>query len=104
MVLLTSEPPEETAVIKLSPAARHVKVTFVLPVDHAIDGCSVVGDFNGWQPGAHQMRRRSNGTQSASVRLPRGARVRFRYLGDNGHWFNDPDAAEFDGSDSILVV
>jgi hypothetical protein len=50
------------------------------------------------------MRRRSNGTQSASVTLPPGARVRFRYLGSNGHWFNDPDAPELDGSDSILVI
>ena len=90
--------------IRLSATARNVKVTFALPLDHMAGGCSVVGDFNGWQPGAHQMRRRSNRTQSASVTLPRGTRVRFRYLGTNGHWFNDPDVAELDGSDSILVV
>jgi 1,4-alpha-glucan branching enzyme len=89
-------------VIRLSPTAGSVKVTFVLPLDQ--DGCSVVGDFNGWQPGQHQMRRRSNGTRSASVSLPPGTRVRFRYLGTNAHWFNDPDVPELDGRDSILVV
>lgn len=90
--------------IKLSPKAGHVRVTFALPLDQAALGCSVVGDFNDWQPGMHQMRRRSNGTRSISVTLPRGTRVRFRYLGRNGHWFNDPDVVEFEGSDSVLVV
>jgi 1,4-alpha-glucan branching enzyme len=90
--------------IRISPAARHVKVTFALPADHSVGACSVVGDFNGWQPGRHEMRRRANGTQSVSVTLPRGFRVRFRYLGSNGHWFNDPDAPGLDGADSILVV
>ncbi|WP_214368998.1 hypothetical protein [Pseudonocardia sp. H11422] len=30
--------------------------------------------------------------------------LRFRYLGENGNWFNDPDVTELDGSDTILVV
>jgi 1,4-alpha-glucan branching enzyme len=89
--------------IKLSRTAKTVKVTFALPAEHAAT-CSVVGDFNGWQPGTHQLRKRSNGTRSASVTLPKGTRVRFRYLGSNGHWFNDPDVAEFDGPDSVLVL
>ena len=90
--------------IKLSHTATNVKVTFALPHDQPIAGCSVVGDFNEWKPGKHSMRRRSNGTQSVAVTLPRGTRLRFRYLGANGHWFNDSDVVEFDGSDSVLVV
>jgi hypothetical protein len=90
--------------IRLSGNAGNIRVTFALPLDQTDAGCSVVGDFNGWQPGMLQLRRRSNGTQSASVTLPRGTRVRFRYLGKNGHWFNDPDVAGLDGSDSVLVV
>jgi len=90
--------------IKLFRNAESVKVTFALAADEAAAGCSVVGDFNGWQPGMHQLRRRSNGTRSTSVTLPLGTRVRFRYLGRNGHWFNDPDVVEFDGSDSVLAV
>ena len=89
--------------IKLLHTATNVKVTFALPHDQSIDGCSVVGDFNGWQPGTHLMRRRSNGTRSVAVALPRGSRLRFRYLA-NGHWFNDSDVVEFDGPDSVLVV
>jgi 1,4-alpha-glucan branching enzyme len=90
--------------IKLSRTAETVKVTFALPAEDTATACSVVGDFNGWQPGMHQLRRRSNGTRSTSVTLPPGTRVRFRYLGSNGYWFNDPDVGEFDGPDSVLVV
>ena len=90
--------------IRQSPTANGVKVTFALPLELAVGECSVVGDFNEWQPGMHRMRRRSNGTRSASVTLPRGSRVRFRYLGEKGHWFNDPDVPELDGLDSILSV
>ena len=90
--------------IKLLHTATNVKVTFALPHDQSIEGCSVVGDFNGWRPGIHQLRRRSNGTRSASVVLPLGTRTRFRYLGYNGHWFSDPDVLEFDGLDSVLAV
>jgi hypothetical protein len=81
-----------------------VKITFALPSDHPIGKCSVVGDFNGWQPGQHLLRRRSNGTCSVAVTLPHGTRVRFRYLGSGGHWFNDPDVSDFDGLDSVLDV
>ena len=33
--------------IKLFRNAESVKVTFALPADEAVVGCSVVGDFNG---------------------------------------------------------
>ena len=51
---------------------------------------AVVGNFNGWTPGAHVLRRRSNGTRSVSVTVPTGSSVHFRYLGENGLWFDDP--------------
>ena len=92
------------SVIKVSRSIKGAKVTFALPADESAAGCSVVGDFNGWRPGMHQLRRRSNGTWSASVVLPLGTRTRFRYLGNNGHWFSDPDVLEFDGLDSVLAV
>jgi 1,4-alpha-glucan branching enzyme len=92
--------------IRLIPAAGEVKVTFVLPADSDDRGsrCSVVGDFNDWQPGRHEMRRRSNGTRSVAVTLPQGSRVRFRYLAENGHWFNDPDVPAREGADSVLEL
>ena len=90
--------------IRTSRSADRVKVTFSLPLQHGSGRCSVVGDFNGWIPGSHELRRRTNGTRSASVTVPRGTRLRFRYLGEDGTWFNDPDAPAREGADDVVVV
>ena len=90
--------------IRTSRTADRVKVTFALPLHLSSGRCSVVGDFNEWLPGSHELRKRANGTRSASVTVPMGTRLRFRYLGEDCTWFNDPDVADHDGSDSVLVV
>jgi 1,4-alpha-glucan branching enzyme len=70
-----------------------VKITFSLPQDqHPSGPVSVVGDFNDWTPGKHVLAKRANGTRSVAVTLPAGASFRFRYLGENGHWFDDDEA------------
>jgi hypothetical protein len=68
------------------------KVQFVLPDDVHDGPVSAVGTFNDWQPGAHRLVRRSNGTRSISITVPAGQHVHFRYLGSGGVWFDDPDA------------
>ena len=73
-----------------------VRVTFVLPADEPVGAVSVVGDFNGWNPFAHPLRRRANGTRSAVVTVPANSTVRFRYLAEGGLWFDDETA---DGRD-----
>lgn len=80
-----------------------VAVTFVLD-DDLRGSVSVVGDFNEWVPGVHQLRRRSNGTLSVTVTLPVGSRVHFRYLAAEGRWFDDPQADAHDGQGSVLTV
>jgi hypothetical protein len=82
------------------------KVTFILPDD--VGPVSVVGDFNGWDPAAHPLRRRSNATRSVAVDLPPG-RYAFRYLADGQGFFDEPeaDAVEANGygdTHSLLVV
>jgi len=68
------------------------KVTFILQAGDDRLPASVVGDFNGWDPMAHPLRKRSNGTVSVAVIVPAGAHYEFRYLGANDHWFDeDPD-------------
>lgn len=79
-----------------------VKLTFVLPADTPAGPVSVVGDFNDWIPGAHPLVKRANGTRSAAITLPSGSTVRFRYLGQDGHWFDDPDADTVDSEGSLL--
>jgi 1,4-alpha-glucan branching enzyme len=57
-----------------------VRVTFVLPAAEPAGAVSVVGDFNDWNPFAHPLRKRTNGSRSAVVTLPAGSTLRFRYL------------------------
>ena len=85
-------------------ATDRIKVTFSLPLHQTSGRCSVVGDFNEWIPGSHELRKRTNGTRSTSVVVPRGTRLRFRYLGEDGTWFNDPDAPHREGADDVVVV
>lgn len=86
-----------------------VVVTFVLSEGDPRLPASVVGDFSGWDPAAHPLRRRSNGKWSASATVPRGRRIRFRYRGADGTWFNDDLADsyapnDFGSTDCILEV
>ena len=76
--------------------SNDVKITFSLPDDQLNGTVSVVGDFNDWRPGEHVLAKRANGTRSVAVTVPAGSSFRFRYLGENGHWFDD-DQAPRDG-------
>ena len=78
------------------------KIQFVLPDEIHEGPVSAVGSFNDWQPGTHRLVRRSNGTRSVTVSVPRGQEVRFRYLGDGGIWFDDPDAHEITQEGSLV--
>jgi 1,4-alpha-glucan branching enzyme len=93
-------------VIKTTRPGRNgtVRVTFALPADEPGGAVSVVGDFNDWDPFAHPLRRRANGTRSAAVTVAAGARLRFRYLAEGGIWFNDETAGEWDGQDASIAV
>jgi 1,4-alpha-glucan branching enzyme len=75
---------------------KRVKVTFSLATT---DGpVSVASDFNGWDPTATPMRKRGE-TRSASVSLDAGRCYSFRYVDEQGRWFNDDLADRFEGND-----
>ena len=84
-----------------------VKVSFVLDIDDPRLPASVVGDFNGWVPGADRFVKRNNGTASAVVSLSPGQTHRFRYRSDLGEWFNDEAADGYEpnshGSTDCIV-
>lgn len=91
------------------PSDGSVKVTFVVLMSQCDRPVSVVGDFNGWDPLATPLRKRSNGTRSASVELPTGTTHRFKYLAEDGEWFCDDDADglvenDYASVDSLLVL
>ena len=72
--------------------SNDVKITFSLPNDQLNGTVSVVGDFNDWKPGEHVLAKRANGTRSVAITVPAGTSFRFRYLGENGLWFDDDEA------------
>lgn len=80
-----------------------VRVTFTLPAAEPAGAVSVVGDFNDWDPFAHPLRLRSNQTRSASVTVPAGSTLRFRYLAEGGRWFDDESLPAV-GGDSLIEV
>jgi hypothetical protein len=81
------------------------RVTFRLPPGELADGVvSVVGDWNGWQPGRHTFVPRRDGSRSVSVTLRTGRTYRFRYLADGGHWFDDEHADGRDGENGLLAT
>ncbi|MEM8905476.1 MAG: isoamylase early set domain-containing protein [Actinomycetota bacterium] len=94
--------------IKISSRGGSTSVTFALSVDEAPGPVSVVGDFNGWDPLASPLRKRSNGTRSARIDLVDVDVTRFKYLAEGGRWFNDPDAHGFEtneyGETNSVVV
>jgi 1,4-alpha-glucan branching enzyme len=80
------------------------KLTFALPADHPAGAVSVVGSFNDWTPGALPLKKRSNGTISATLAVGAGEEIVFRYLGENGWWFDEPEADRITGQGSVVTA
>ena len=80
-----------------------VRVTFTLPAGEPAAAVSVVGDFNDWDPHAHPLRIRANRTRSATVTVACGSTLRFRYLAEGGHWFDDETVGAA-GRDAVIAV
>jgi 1,4-alpha-glucan branching enzyme len=92
--------------IKTSKPGRDgtVRVTFTLPADEPDRAVSVVGNFNGWDPFAHPLRRRANQTRSAAVTVKAGSTIHFRYLAEGGLWFDDETIPAQKGEDVTITV
>ncbi|MFG2417158.1 isoamylase early set domain-containing protein [Streptomyces goshikiensis] len=79
------------------------EVTFVLPADAPPGPVSVVGDFNEWKPGTHELTPRPDGTRAVTVTLPAKASHSFRYLAAGDYWFNDDSAEGHDGNSRLTT-
>jgi 1,4-alpha-glucan branching enzyme len=83
-------------------------VTFELPAETAAAHAVVAGEFNGWSTTVTRMKRRKDGSFSATLRLDPGQRLRFRYLVDDERWENDWAADAYlpnpFGSDDSIVL
>ncbi len=94
--------------IRCEPTKRGdlVKVTFSLAARNGSSRVAVVGDFNGWREGANLFKRRGD-LDVASVTLCAGRRYEFRYVDEDGTWFNDEKAHgyapnKFGGDNSVI--
>jgi 1,4-alpha-glucan branching enzyme len=84
----------EDSVIKRSKLfGNKTRVTFCIPADQPAGPVSVVGTFNDWRPGEHELKVRRDGTRTISVQLAPG-HYSFRYLGTGGVWFDDEAGSE----------
>jgi 1,4-alpha-glucan branching enzyme len=92
--------------IKVAKPTRsgEVRVTFALPATEPAGAVSVVGDFNDWDPYAHPLRKRGNGSRSAVVTIPAGATLHFRYLAEGGIWFDDETAETRDAQGATITI
>ncbi|TDB75603.1 isoamylase early set domain-containing protein [Micromonospora sp. KC723] len=82
---------------------NQTRVTFCLPRDVPPGAVSVVGSFNGWEPGRHELVARRDGTRTVTVKLGPG-RHRFRYLASGGVWLDDESADQVDADGSLLLL
>lgn len=80
---------------------QKTRVTFALPADHPTGEVSVVGTFNDWLPGHHQLLPRRNGIRTVSVTLSPGEH-RFRYLATGGVWLDDDSADHVESGASVI--
>jgi 1,4-alpha-glucan branching enzyme len=104
-----SEPAEGVRpTIQREPTKRgdQVKVTFSLAARDGSIRMALVGDFNGWRAGPNMFKRRGE-LEVASITLSAGRRYEFRYVDEDGTWFNDEQADayvpnKFGGDNSVV--
>jgi hypothetical protein len=77
------------------------RVTFCLPQGEPSGPVSVVGCFNDWEPGRHELQPRRGGVRTVTVRLGPGE-YHFRYLASDGVWLDDEQADGIDARGSRL--
>ena len=106
LVSVVERPEWREQLIKTTKPGRNgtVRVTFTLPADEPSGAVSVVGDFNDWNPFAHPLLRRANGTRSAAVSVQAGSMLHFRYLAEGGVWFDDETAPAGDCQGASIAV
>src|SRR4051812_38331283 len=86
-------------------SAETAYIRFSLPAEEPPGPVSIVGSFNDWTPGAHEMHEDDDdgGGRSVIIEVPYGDEVHFRYLADGGRWFDD-DETPTDSEGGVVVA
>ena len=83
------------------------RVAFEIPAGNGAEKAFLCGDFTEWEKACVPMKRRKDGSFTASVTLKTGQEYYFRYLLDEGLWENDEAADQYVpnpfGSDDSLI-
>jgi 1,4-alpha-glucan branching enzyme len=92
-----------------SKTGRFCRVTFEMKPETRAQTVFLCGEFNGWNPTAHPMKRWQDGSFALTLSLLAGQQYRFRYLLDSERWANDPGADAdvpnpFGSKDSMIQV
>jgi 1,4-alpha-glucan branching enzyme len=85
-----------------------VRVSFSLPVQYGA-AVYLVGDFNDWAEPGLPLAPNGDEKLTATVHVRAGRRYAFRYRTDDGRWFNDEGADdyednEFGGSNGVILT
>lgn len=92
-----------------SKTGNSCRINFELPEAVRAKKASIVGDFNKWNPKAHPMKQKKDGSFYVTVYLQSGNTYRYRFLLDGRRWENDWNAEEYRANnlgseDSIITV
>ena len=84
-------------------------VTFAVAADSFAGTVYVVGDFNDWDLESTPLIDRQGEWLCATVTVEKEGRYAFRYRTDDGRWFNDEGADdyepnEFGGSNGVILT
>ena len=72
------------------------KATFMVPAEQVNGSVGIVGEFNNWNADEPiKMTKKKDGNYSATVELPLGREVEFRYVTSEGEWLNDAHADRY---------
>jgi len=74
---------------------KKVIVTFQIPEDISVQflECSVVGDFNNWNPFVHKLRRMNESSCfTLKVELPVNQVFGFKYLFNDNNWYIESES------------
>jgi 1,4-alpha-glucan branching enzyme len=84
------------------------RITFTIPAGNGGEKAYLCGDFTEWEKTCVPMKRRKDGSFTASATLKAGQTYYFRYLLDDAHWVNDETADGYTpnpfGTDDCLVT
>jgi hypothetical protein len=93
-----------TVHVSMDATTRQCTVVFLLESDAVVGEVSVVGSFNGWTAGADPLVLQDDGTLMATVVVDVDHDVHFRYLAQDGVWFDDPDADEVTPAGAVIYL